>query len=169
MTECRSAGGVVALEDGRLFAIGGHNGLPIFASVECYHRRGHPPPTGTSASSAGGVGPPVTSGSAVPSGVWRQVAPMLNRRCRHGVCALRGRIFVAGGYSGSLFLRSVEVFDPAAHTDTPNGGSLIGQWTEIEPMNSPRSRISLAASGGRLYAIGKQQCPYAPITTYRHM
>ncbi len=139
MTECRSAGGVVALEDGRIFAIGGHDGRPIFASVECYHRRGHPkiPPT------------PGATAPFTPSGqVWRQVAPMLHGRCRHGVAVLRGRIFAAGGYNGCYFLRSVESFDPSA-----NGG--IGQWTEVGAMSSPRSRVSLAASGGRLYAIGE--------------
>lgn len=142
MTECRSAGGVVALEDGRLFAIGGHNGLPIFASVECYHRRGHKQSSTTN--------PIQTSG-----GVWRQVSPMLNRRCRHGVSVLQGRIFAAGGYNGSSFLRSVEMFDPSAlGSNGPNGEPLIGQWTEVSSMTSPRSRVSLATSAGKLYAIG---------------
>ncbi|VDD75425.1 unnamed protein product [Mesocestoides corti] len=144
MTECRSAGGVVALEDGRLFAIGGHNGLPIFDSVECYHRRGHHTvaPSDTST-----VSPVTWSWGRV----WRQVAPMLHRRCRHGVAVLRGRIFAAGGYNGCYFLRSVEVYEPAppVHSDTG-----LGQWSEVAGMANPRSRVSLAASGGRLYAIG---------------
>ncbi|KAL7064932.1 hypothetical protein AAHC03_05874 [Spirometra sp. Aus1] len=154
MTECRSAGGVVALADGRLFAIGGHNGLPIFASVECYHRRGHnqrPTTAGVAVAAPAGIGTGAST-SVMPSGVWRHVAPMLNRRCRHGVATLQGRIFAAGGYNGSIFLRSVEMFDPSAGPVEPGG--LIGQWTELSPMKTPRSRVSLAASAGRLYAIG---------------
>ena len=148
MTECRSAGGVVALEDGRLFAIGGHNGLPIFASVECYHRRGHHIPL-TNPSNT-----PFNPGSRR---VWRQVAPMLHRRCRHGVAVLRGRIFAAGGYNGCHFLRSVEVYEPSAvgAPASGSGGDLgLGQWTEVPPLSTPRSRVALASSCGRLYAIG---------------
>lgn len=151
MTECRSAGGVVALEDGRLFAIGGHSGLPIFASVECYHRRGHQTPLASTISTP--TATPFTPGSRR---VWCQVAPMLHRRCRHGVAVLRGRIFAAGGYNGCHFLRSVEVYDPASITTTGigNGEPGLGQWTEVASLATPRSRVALAASGGRLYAIG---------------
>ncbi|KAM7537571.1 hypothetical protein Aperf_G00000064528 [Anoplocephala perfoliata] len=152
MMECRSAGGVVALEDGRLFAIGGHNGLPIFASVECYHRRGHhvpltPPPNPNTT--------PYTPFASGSHRVWRQVAPMLHRRCRHGVAVLRGRIFAAGGYNGCQFLRSVEMYDPSASALVSiNGEPGLGQWTEVATLATPRSRVALAASGGRLYAIG---------------
>ena len=149
MTECRSAGGVVALEDGRLFAIGGHNGLPIFASVECYHRRGHHIPSSNPPSNT-----PFTPGSRR---VWRQVASMLHRRCRHGVAVLRGRIFAAGGYNGCHFLSSVEVYEPSAiGASTGGNGDLgLGQWTEVASLSTPRSRVALAVSGGRLYAIGE--------------
>ncbi|VUZ40977.1 unnamed protein product [Hymenolepis diminuta] len=149
MTECRSAGGVVALEDGRLFAIGGHNGMPIFASVECYHRRGHQVPPSASSN------PTVTPFTPGNRRVWRQVAPMLHRRCRHGVAVLRGRIFAAGGYNGCHFLRSVEMYDPTASAlASINGEPGLGQWTEVAPLATPRSRVALAASAGRLYAIG---------------
>ncbi|VDK38048.1 unnamed protein product [Taenia asiatica] len=151
MTECRSAGGVVALEDGRLFAVGGHSGLPIFASVECYHRRGHQTPLASTISA-----PTTTPFNPGGRRVWCQVAPMLHRRCRHGVAVLRGRIFAAGGYNGCHFLRSVEVYDPASITTTGigNGEPGLGQWTEVASLATPRSRVALAASGGRLYAIG---------------
>lgn len=152
MTECRSAGGVVALEDGRLFAIGGHSGLPIFASVECYHRRGHQMPQASAISA-----PATTPFNPGSRRVWCQVAPMLHRRCRHGVAVLRGRIFAAGGYNGCHFLRSVEVYDPASITTTGIGSGEpgLGQWTEVASLATPRSRVALAASGGRLYAIGE--------------
>ncbi|VDN99040.1 unnamed protein product [Rodentolepis nana] len=150
MTECRSAGGVVALEDGRLFAIGGHNGLPIFASVECYHRRGHHMPPSTSSN------PNATPFTPGIRRVWRQVAPMLHSRCRHGVAVLRGRIFAAGGYNGCHFLRSVEMYDPTSSAlVSMNGEPGLGQWTEVASLSTPRSRVALAASGGRLYAIAQ--------------
>ena len=38
---------------------------------------------------------------------------MLSRRCRLGVASLNGKLYVCGGYDGSTFLKSVEVYDPA--------------------------------------------------------
>ena len=77
------------------------------------------------------------------AGVWTTGMPMLSKRCRLGVAALNGKVYVAGGYDGNMFLRSVECYDPA--TDL---------WTRVSPMNVKRSRMALAASGGKLYAIG---------------
>ena len=77
------------------------------------------------------------------SGLWTSITPMLSKRCRLGVAALHGRIYVAGGYDGNVFLRSVECYDP--NTD---------RWSRVSPMNIKRSRVALAACCGRLYAIG---------------
>lgn len=44
---------------------------------------------------------------------WTTVKPMLSRRCRLGVATLNGKIYVCGGYDGSTFLQTVEMFDPA--------------------------------------------------------
>ncbi len=33
-------------------------------------------------------------------------------RCRLGVATLKGKIYVCGGYDGSTFLQSAEVYDP---------------------------------------------------------
>ncbi|CAD6996490.1 unnamed protein product [Ceratitis capitata] len=68
---------------------------------------------------------------------------MLNRRCRLGVAALNGKLYACGGYDGTSFLRSVEVYDPI--TDT---------WSLVTPMNCKRSRVALAANMGKLWAIG---------------
>jgi kelch-like protein 18 len=68
---------------------------------------------------------------------------MLTKRCRLGYAVLGGRLYVAGGYDGSAFLRTVECFDPATN-----------RWTAVAPMHVKRSRVSLVANGGRLYAIG---------------
>lgn len=41
---------------------------------------------------------------------------MLTRRCRLGVSTLNGKLYVCGGYDGSTFLQSVEVYDPIKDT-----------------------------------------------------
>ena len=79
-----SASGVCQLF-GKIYVLGGHNGLSIFESVECYD-------TNTCR--------------------WEECKAMLSKRCRLGVASLAGKIYACGGYDGSSFLRSVEVFDP---------------------------------------------------------
>ena len=79
--------GVVQLY-GKIYALGGHNGLSIFDSVESYD---------------------------VNTDRWTEVVPMLSKRCRLGVATLGGMIYACGGYDGSAFLKSVEVFDPVAN------------------------------------------------------
>ena len=37
---------------------------------------------------------------------------MLSKRCRLGAATLNGKLYVCGGYDGSTFLRTVEVYDP---------------------------------------------------------
>lgn len=73
---------------GKIYALGGHNGLSIFDSVECYDTM---------------------------TDTWKEVLPMLSKRCRLGVSTLGGKIYACGGYDGSSFLKSVEVFDPVAN------------------------------------------------------
>ncbi|KAA0200639.1 Kelch protein 18 [Fasciolopsis buskii] len=147
MREPRSAGGLVALSNGCLYAVGGHNGLAIYSSVECCNRRGSNLTLRTT-SSAGSNSSATRFGG---TNAWYPVSRMIHKRCRHGVTVLRNLIIVAGGYNGVTFLRSVEVFNPAAG---PNQDGLMGQWTEIAPLEVPRSRVGLAVTGGRLYAIG---------------
>ena len=74
---------------------------------------------------------------------WSLVAPMLTKRCRLGVASLHGKLYVAGGYDGNVFLRSVEVYDPTENT-----------WAQSPPMNVKRSRVALVANCGKLWAIG---------------
>ena len=68
---------------------------------------------------------------------------MLSKRCRLGVAALHGKIFAVGGYDGSSFLKSVEVFDPISN-----------KWSMVAPMNVTRSRVAVVANMDRLWAIG---------------
>ena len=79
MTKNRSASGVVHLDD-KIYALGGHNGLSIFESVEVYDSR---------------------------KSTWSECKSMLSKRCRLGVAALNGKIYAVGGYDGSSFLRYV--------------------------------------------------------------
>lgn len=74
MMRYRSAGGVSALR-GFVYALGGHDGLSIFDSVERYD-----PANDT----------------------WTKVKPMLSRRCRLGVATLNGKLYACGGYDGAF-------------------------------------------------------------------
>ena len=68
---------------------------------------------------------------------------MLSRRCRLGAASLDGKIYIAGGYDGNVFLKTVDRFDPVAN-----------KWTKLAEMNVKRSRVALVANCGKLYAIG---------------
>lgn len=71
------------------------------------------------------------------------VQPMQSKRCRLGVATLNGRLYAAGGYDGSVFLRTVECYDPRTQ-----------KWNYVKAMNMKRSRVALVATCGKLYAIG---------------
>ena len=68
---------------------------------------------------------------------------MLTKRCRLGVATLNGKLYVAGGYDGSVFLNSVECFDPQKN-----------EWTFVKPLQIRRSRVAMVATYGKLFAIG---------------
>ena len=62
---------------------------------------------------------------------------------RLGVAVLGGKLYACGGYDGSTFLRSVEVYEPR-----------MNRWSLISPMHVTRSRVALAANSGKLLAVG---------------
>ena len=68
---------------------------------------------------------------------------MQSKRCRLGVTTLNGKLYVAGGYDGNVFLKTAERYDPRADS-----------WEYIASMKVKRSRVSLVANCGKLYAIG---------------
>uniref|UniRef100_A0A1I8JRW1 BTB domain-containing protein n=1 Tax=Macrostomum lignano TaxID=282301 RepID=A0A1I8JRW1_9PLAT len=116
----RSALGAAALI-GKLYVCGGYDGVSSLRSCEVYwpeRDQWHMMPNMADCRSAGGVDP-----------VWRTVAPMRNRRCRHGVAALGDKIYVAGGYDGLHFLNTVEYYCPATN-----------EWTLAASLNALRSR-----------------------------
>lgn len=68
---------------------------------------------------------------------------MLTKRCRLGVASLNGKLYAAGGYDGSVFLKTVECYDPTTN-----------EWKQVKPMNVKRSRVALVSTYGKIYAIG---------------
>lgn len=75
----------VAVLEGPLYAIGGHDGWSYLNTVERWD--------------------PVSK-------TWSYVAPMSAMRSTAGVAVLSGRLFVVGGRDGSVCHRSVECYDP---------------------------------------------------------
>uniref|UniRef100_A0A8C1NAS8 Kelch-like family member 18 n=1 Tax=Cyprinus carpio TaxID=7962 RepID=A0A8C1NAS8_CYPCA len=110
-----SAMGTVVV-DGHIYVCGGYDGRSSLNSVEYYNHH---------------------------TALWHPVAPMINKRCRHGAAALGSSLYVAGGYDGSAFLSGAEVYS-----------SVADQWSHLVAMNTRRSRVSLVANCGRLYAVG---------------
>ena len=68
---------------------------------------------------------------------------MTSKRCRLGVASLNGKLYAAGGYDGSVFLKSVECYDPTTKV-----------WSAVKDMNVKRSRVALVSTYGKIYAIG---------------
>lgn len=98
------------------------------------------------------------------------MTPMLERRCRLGVAALNGKLYAAGGYSGSFFLkrfettfhnnkmtRSICVFEFAEYfhiISVEEYDPVTDKWRYIASMNVSRSRVALCANMGKLWAVG---------------
>jgi N-acetylneuraminic acid mutarotase len=57
--------------------------------------------------------------------------------------ALNGKLYALGGKSGSAYLSSVEVYNPATNT-----------WAWCAAMSSTRYGVAAAAVGGTIYAVG---------------
>lgn len=60
-----------------------------------------------------------------------------------GIAALEGYVYAVGGYDSTSQLRSVERY--CLNSD---------KWEFVSPMKSPRSALSVAVLGGKLYALG---------------
>ena len=59
------------------------------------------------------------------TGTWEESRAMLSKRCRLGVATLNGKIYACGGYDGSSFLKTVEVFDPVTK-----------KWAQVKKINA---------------------------------
>jgi len=60
-----------------------------------------------------------------------------------GAVALKGRVYICGGFDGSSSLNSVEMYDP--ETD---------EWTMLSSMERHRSASGVVVLDGQIYAIG---------------
>lgn len=70
---------------------------------------------------------------------------MPSPRANMGAATMDGKIYVAGGHGALADLRTLELYDPATNS-----------WASLPPMAAARSRLMVAASGGKLYAMGGQ-------------
>ncbi|CAK8692942.1 unnamed protein product [Clavelina lepadiformis] len=70
-------------------------------------------------------------------------ATLLYNRGFHGMVALNGKLYVAGGSGGGRQLASAECFDPAANV-----------WEFVASMHEKRSSLCLVALNDRIFAIG---------------
>lgn len=75
---------------------------------------------------------------------WRSRANMLTSRRAFGVtAATNGKIYAIGGHNGSDWLATVEEYDPITNT-----------WRFRSNMPTARVALGVAASNGKIYAIG---------------
>ncbi|CAJ1452548.1 unnamed protein product [Effrenium voratum] len=79
-------------------------------------------------------------------GEWRQLPPMLARRCYASACELEGKIYVLGGSADGRTLNTFEVFDPES--------SQWQQWFAKPPMGTKRTMLAAATAEGRIYVAG---------------
>ena len=116
----------MAVLDGKLYAVGGHdNDDGYLSSVERYD-------------------PALDA--------WESVASMSTARDFHGVAVLDSKLYAVGGYktyavtggdNNVSHLSSVERYDPG--TDA---------WEAVAPLTLARFGAGVAASKGKLYAVG---------------
>ncbi len=126
MKESRCRFGVAWLPDGRLFAVGGNQGLgKVTATVEMLA-------CGDWNSPKGGASD------------WQYMAPLPSPRENHAVAVSRGKIVVAGGSDTT----EVTVFTP------PTSASPLGQWSTIDSLPRPQNLFSLVAVQDGLIGVG---------------
>jgi len=87
----------------------------------------------------------------VGANTWTPVAtPMSLTRTQHSAVALQdGRVLVLGGWSGTYYLRDVEIFDPA-------GNAGVGAWVTENAMLVPRdySPTATLLQDGKVLVVG---------------
>ena len=73
---------------------------------------------------------------------WYVATDMPSRRCRAGLVLLEGKVYVVGGFNGSLRVKTVDVYD--IQTD---------QWTTGVSMEARRSTLGVAVLNNLIYAV----------------
>ena len=72
--------------------------------------------------------------------------PTLYNRTKSSIISLNNKIYIVGGKNGKTFLASCEKYDP-----------ITGNWSQIAPLNIPRSNILLTVNEEKIYAISGDQ------------
>jgi hypothetical protein len=103
-----------------------------------------------------------TNGIFGGTGTWKTRTSMLEPRFHFAAAAAGGRVFALGGINGrdenSSMLASVEAFDPATNS-----------WTPQQGMSEPRAGLAAAADDRYLYVVGGNiggACPIANLDRY---
>ncbi|CAH8512267.1 Kelch-like protein 5 [Schistosoma haematobium] len=159
----------VAVLEGVVYAVGGHDGWSYLNTVERWNGKAKAwSPVTPMAVQRSTVGVAVLEGLLYAVGGrdgsaclrtverfnphtqhWCFIAPMLHRRGGVGVGAIGGRLYAVGGHNAppnqphALRTASVEMYEP--RTD---------MWTEVCALSSPRDSIAVAPLGYKLYALG---------------
>ena len=74
---------------------------------------------------------------------WKELSPMVFKRCYVGTCLLNDRILAVGGHDGLLRLNTVEEYDIGSN-----------QWFPLPDMVFHRSDFAVVNFLGKVYAIG---------------
>uniref|UniRef100_A0A1B6E9X1 Kelch-like protein diablo n=1 Tax=Clastoptera arizonana TaxID=38151 RepID=A0A1B6E9X1_9HEMI len=158
----------VAVVEGKLYVVGGRDGLKTLNTVECFDLKtktwSNLPPMSTHRH---GLGVGILEGPLYAVGghdgwsylntverwdpqvrQWSYVAPMSTQRSTVGVAVLNSKLYAVGGRDGSSCLRTVECYDP--HTN---------KWTSCAPMTKRRGGVGVGVMNGYLYALGGHDVP----------
>lgn len=137
----RNACHLMWLSDGRIFALGGYDGINWFDSVEMINRCW------------------TRDAKTSTKGAWRHVAPMLHTRCLFAAVQIHGVILVCGGFTnGGRNLASAEIF----HPPPPGISKEMGQWTSIKPMKSPMQCFGGVVFDDTVFVFGTLLLIYLP-------
>ncbi|GMS98580.1 hypothetical protein PENTCL1PPCAC_20755, partial [Pristionchus entomophagus] len=160
----RRCGVGVAVLDGLLYAVGGHDGQSYLNSIERFDPVTNKwsddvAPTSTCRTSVGvGVLDGYLFAVGGQDGVsclnvverydayrneWSRVASMSTRRLGVSVAVLNGCLYAVGGSDGHSPLNTVEKFDPRTN-----------KWYTVRSMHTRRKHLGSAVYGGELYAVG---------------
>jgi len=93
---------------------------------------------GSAGSVAGAGGAPIPTGNPVEEAL----PPLMAPRQEHGVAALRGEVYVIGGYAPSI-TASVVVYDPQTMT-----------WRSVADYPTPLNHPNVGVVGDKLYVLG---------------
>jgi len=80
---------------------------------------------------------------AFDGNTWSTLTDMNTARRDFGLISVDNFLYAIGGYDGSKYLSSIEVFNPETN-----------QWSFKTSMNTPRSKFGIVTVNGRIYVIG---------------